>query len=194
MSTPAEGGQARRRPVVAVMAYAVVLALLGWAGFALWTTGRGGQTDLAGSRRVVPVAAKMPQIEAPPVRSAPAAETAAPQREPQQQAAVATPSLPAPPPSETSDKAPAAPAQQKPEPALARCTLDPLSWPTDRTEQAKAVQILLRDLGFYDGTTYGTLGPMTRAAIRKFQLASNEAETGEPSELLFDSLKKKCAP
>jgi peptidoglycan hydrolase-like protein with peptidoglycan-binding domain len=44
---------------------------------------------------------------------------------------------------------------------------------------AKAIQILLRDLGFYGGTTYGTLGPATRAAIRKFQLAADEAETGE---------------
>ena len=40
------------------------------------------------------------------------------------------------------------------------------------------------------------LGPATREAIRKFQLAAGEAETetGEPSEMLFESIKKKCAP
>jgi peptidoglycan hydrolase-like protein with peptidoglycan-binding domain len=65
---------------------------------------------------------------------------------------------------------------------------------THRTDQAKAIQILLRDLGLYSGTTYGTVGPATREAIRKFQLAADEAETGEPSEMLFESLKKKkCA-
>ena len=37
------------------------------------------------------------------------------------------------------------------------------------------------------------LGPATREAIRKFQVAAGEAETGEPSEMLFESLKKKCA-
>lgn len=207
MSTTAEGGEAKRRPVMAFIAYGVVLALLGWAGVALWTAGRGGQPDLAGSRRAVPAASKTTQIEAPriergqelPVSPAAAAETAPTQREPQQEAAGVTPSLP-PPQGEASDKVPAASTSQKPEPAiapalapvLAKCTLDPVSWPTDKTDQAKAIQILLRDLGFYGGTTYGTLGPTTRAAIRKFQLASDEAETGEPSEMLFEALKKKC--
>jgi hypothetical protein len=52
---------------------------------------------------------------------------------------------------------------------------------------------VLRDLGFFDGPTAGTVGPMTRAAIRKFQLAAGETETGEPSEALFEQLKRKCA-
>ena len=68
--------------------------------------------------------------------------------------------------------------------------MSPLAF--DKTDQAKAIQILLRDLGLYSGTTYGTLGPTTREAIRKFQLAAGEAETGEPSEILFELLKKKC--
>jgi peptidoglycan hydrolase-like protein with peptidoglycan-binding domain len=56
------------------------------------------------------------------------------------------------------------------------------------------VQLLLRDLGLYRGTTNGTLGPATRTAIREFQLASGlEADTGEPTEALFEQLKKKCA-
>ena len=75
----------------------------------------------------------------------------------------------------------------------ATCTADVGAWPADSTDQAKAIQILLRDLGLYDGTTYGTVGPATRAAIRKFQLAAGETETGEPSETLFEQLKKKCA-
>jgi len=52
---------------------------------------------------------------------------------------------------------------------------------------------MLRDLGLYDGTVYGTVGPMTRAAIRRFQVSAGESETGEPDEALFASLKKKCA-
>jgi hypothetical protein len=207
MATSPGGGEAKRRPVMAFVAYGVVLALLGWAGVALWTAGSGGQPEPARSRRVVPAASTTTQIEArrqdrgqeSPVSSAEAGGTAPAKREPQQETAVVSPSPPSSPPapqSEASDKTPAAPTSQKPEPelAIAKCTLDPASWPTDRTEQAKAIQILLRDLGFYSGTTYGTLGPTTRAAIRKFQLAAGEAETGEPSETLFESLKKKCAP
>jgi len=88
----------------------------------------------------------------------------------------------------------AASAAERPEPRKTTCTVDVGPWPTDSTDQAKAIQILLRDLGFYSGTTYGTVGPATRAAIRKFQLAVDEAETGSPSETLFESLKKKkCA-
>ena len=199
MATTPDGGEARRRPVMAFVAYGVVLALLGGAGIALWTAGRGGQPDLASSRRAVPAASKTTEIEAPrqdraqepPVRPAEAGGTTPTRREAQPETAVVSPS---PPQSEAGDKNLAAPVPQKAEPALAKCTLDPASWPADKTEQAKAIQILLRDLGFYGGTTYGTLGPATREAIRKFQLAAGEAETGEPSEMLFESIKKKCAP
>lgn len=196
MSTTPGGGEAKRRPIMAFVAYGVVLALLGSAGVALWTAGRGGQPDPASNRRVVPVASKPTQVEAP--RQERGQESPA---KPQQETAVVSPPpLPSPPlpspssQSEASDKTQAAPALPKPEPALAKCTLDPASWPADKTEQAKAIQILLRDLGFYSGTTYGTLGPTTRAAIRKFQLAAQEAETGEPSEMLFESLKRRCTP
>ncbi|SEP11566.1 Putative peptidoglycan binding domain-containing protein [Rhodospirillales bacterium URHD0017] len=203
MSTTPEGGEAKRRHVMAFVAYGIILVLLGSAGVALWTAERGGRPDLASSRRTAPAASKTTQIDEPrqdrgqgaTVGSAGAVETAPAKKEPQQETAVVAPP---PPQSETTDKAAAAPTSQKPEPAtapaLAKCTLDPVSWPTDRTEQAKAIQILLRDLGFYGGTTYGTLGPTTRAAIRKYQLDVGEAETGEPSEMLFESLKKKCAP
>jgi peptidoglycan hydrolase-like protein with peptidoglycan-binding domain len=95
--------------------------------------------------------------------------------------------------SEASNSDLAASAAEKPEPRKTTCTVDVGPWPPDSTDQAKAIQILLRDLGFYSGTTYGTVGPATRAAIRKFQLAAGDAATGEPSEMLFESLKKKCA-
>lgn len=76
-------------------------------------------------------------------------------------------------------------------PAKSKCTVDG-AWPGDRTEQGKAIQGMLRDLGLYDGTVYGTVGPTTRAAIRKFQASAGQAETGEPDQLLFDQLRKKC--
>ena len=53
--------------------------------------------------------------------------------------------------------------------------------------------MLLRDLGYYRGTTNGTVGPQTRTAIREFQAAAGEGETGEIAEALFEALKKKCA-
>jgi hypothetical protein len=103
------------------------------------------------------------------------------------------PAAAVPPQSEAGKSDPAASAAERSEPQKTTCTIDVGPWPTDRTDQAKAIQILLRDLGFYSGTTYGTVGPATREAIRKFQLAAHEADTGEPSEVLFESLKKKCA-
>ncbi|MGZ5909675.1 MAG: peptidoglycan-binding domain-containing protein [Reyranella sp.] len=95
--------------------------------------------------------------------------------------------------SEATNSNPAASTAERSEPQKTTCTIDVGPWPADRTEQAKIIQILLRDLGFYSGTTYGTVGPATREAIRKFQLAAHEADTGEPSEVLFELLKKKCA-
>jgi peptidoglycan hydrolase-like protein with peptidoglycan-binding domain len=112
-----------------------------------------------------------------------------PKQRPAQAPAVSSP----PSQSKASNSDLAAAAAERPEPRKTTCTVDVGPWPTDRTDQAKAIQILLRDLGFYSGTTYGTVGPATRAAIREFQLAADEAETGEPSEMLFESLKKKCA-
>jgi len=83
--------------------------------------------------------------------------------------------------------------EKKPEPSKVECKVDFGRWPTDRAEQAQAVQVLLRHLGYYRGTTNGTVGPQTRTAIREFQLASGEADTGEVGEALFEQLKKKCA-
>ena len=96
-------------------------------------------------------------------------------------------------PASQSEASNSTPAAERPEPRKTRCTADVGRWPADRTDQAKAIQSLLRDLGFFGGPIYGTVGPATRAAIRKFQLAAGEAETGEPGEALFEQLKTKCA-
>jgi peptidoglycan hydrolase-like protein with peptidoglycan-binding domain len=112
-----------------------------------------------------------------------------PQQRPAQEPTVSSPASQ----SAASNSSLAAPAAERPEPRKTTCTADVGRWPADRTDQAKAIQVLLRDLGFFDGPTQGTVGPLTRAAIRKFQLAAGESETGEPSEALFEQLKKKCA-
>jgi hypothetical protein len=173
------------------VAYAVVLALLGSAGVALWTQGRGGLQGAPGTDRASPAISKPAPSE--PAHAAPGlklpprpAEPTAPSK--QEPAVSSSPSQ-----SAASNSDLAAPAAERPEPRKTTCTVDVGPWPTDRTDQAKAIQLLLRDLGFYSGTTYGTVGPATREAIRKFQLAAGEAETGEPGEMLFESLKKKCA-
>ena len=193
MATTSEEGKDTRRPVMPFVAYAVVLALLGSAGVALWIRGKGSLPGAPSSDRTAPAIWKAAPVEpvqaAPglklPPRSAEPAATAPSKQEP----AVSS----SPPQSEASNSDPAAAAAEKPEPRKSTCTADVGSWPTDKTDQARAIQILLRDLGFYSGTTYGTLGPATRAAIGKFQVAAGEPETGEPTEMLFESLKKKCA-
>jgi hypothetical protein len=189
MATASGDGKGTRRPVLPFVAYAVVLALLGSAGVALWA-GKGGLPGVPGSDRASPAISKAAPTEPVPARGlklpprpAPPEATAPSKPEP----AAAAPSQ-----SEASNSDPAASAAERSEQQKTTCTVDVGPWPTDRTDQAKAIQILLRDLGFYSGTTYGTVGPATREAIRKFQLAAHEAETGEPSEMLFESLKKKC--
>lgn len=66
-------------------------------------------------------------------------------------------------------------------------------WPESRTEQTKAIQILLRDLDFYHGTTNGTFGPATRAAICLYLVTYDEKGECEPSQALFESLQKRRA-
>lgn len=179
----ASGKEGTSRSVMPYVAYGVVLALLFVAGFAVWTAGRGGLPGLPGRD-----AATLP---VPPVPSSEAARTTRalklPPRpsEPEPAAAPAR-QEPAPPPQ-------ADVGEKKPEPSKAECKVDLNRWPADRSDQAKAIQILLRDLGFYRGTTNGTAGPATRTAIREFQLAAGDAETGEVTEVLFEALKKKCA-
>jgi hypothetical protein len=135
-----------------------------------------------------PIAQKSAQAPGPsaaPVPIPSASPSPAPSASPSPTPAPSSPSV-----ASTGDPA-AAPAE-KPAPPKTKCTVDG-AWPAERTDQGKAIQGLLRDLGLYDGTVYGTVGPTTRAAIRKFQASAGQPDTGEPDEALFDSLKKKCA-
>ncbi|OFX06427.1 MAG: hypothetical protein A3D94_22910 [Alphaproteobacteria bacterium RIFCSPHIGHO2_12_FULL_66_14] len=191
MATASGKTEGRQKPfkpgsVMPFVAYAVVLALLGLAGVAVYSVGLSGLPGLLGGDSASPtapeVAAADPRtargLKLPPRPAAP--EVAAPDR--QEPALKEEPT----PPSQ-------AETEKKPDPPKVECKVDFTGWPADRTDQAKAVQLLLRDLGLYRGTTNGTVGPATRTAIREFQLASGEAETGEVTESLFEALKKKCA-
>lgn len=178
MATASGKAEGTNRSVMPYVAYGVVLALLFVAGFAVWTMGRG----------------VAPGLSVPPAPSTETARTARalklPPRPPELEPAVAParqePAPPTPPQ--------AVVGEQKPEPPpKSECKVDFNRWPADRTDQAQAVQVLLRHLGYYRGTTNGTVGPQTRTAIREFQLASGDAETGEVTEVLFEALKKKCA-
>jgi hypothetical protein len=244
----ASGNEQSKRWLAILVAYAVVLALLGGAGLAYWIDGRGGLPRVLGSERTLPAKTETAQIESTPVANGPEPspslvepETTTPAKtEIAQEPAVPPPATEArngdlvvlstekpelpttgldlpPRPVESKEAAPARmePAQEpavppspqaeansrelaalptkKPEPPTASCKADTRVWPADRTNQVKVVQILLRDLGFYSGTTYGTMGPATRAAIGRFQLAGNEPATGEATEMLFEALKKRCA-
>ncbi|MBI3196972.1 MAG: peptidoglycan-binding protein [Rhodospirillales bacterium] len=179
MATASGTTAGKRRSVMPFVAYAVVLALLVLAGVAVWTGGRGGLPGLPRSERA--------SLQVPPATSIEAARTARALKLPPRPAApVKEEPAPSPPPQADA-------AEKKSDPAKAECKVDFGHWPTDRTDQAQAIQVLLRHLGYYRGTTNGTVGPQTRTAIREFQLASGEAETGEVNEALFEQLKKKCA-
>lgn len=198
MAAASGDGEGPRRSVTLLVAYAVVLTLLGGAAVVFWT---GGRRDLPGpteSDRTTPAIPKAAPVEPAPARqglklpprplapepTAPSQQEPAPQPAPEPRASS---------PPTQSEASPGAPPAEKPEPPKTPCTADIGPWPDVKVDQGRVIQILLHDLGFYSGTTYGTVGPTTRAAIRKFQIAVNEAETGEPSEALFESLKKKCA-
>ena len=207
----------RRRSAGLLVAYAVVLALLGLAGFVVWTSSRGSFVDPAAGKPApaAPMAAvaafdprTAPGLKLPPRPAAqdsgaaekPLSQNAEPQKtEPQKTEPQNTELQQAEPPPVTPEATPKEASssqgetEKKVEPPGPACKVDIARWPTDRSDQAKAVQVLLRDLGFYNGTTNGTAGPITRAAIREFQLTAGEAETGVVNEALFEALKRKCA-
>ncbi len=197
MAMASGSGLSRRWFANPVVAYAFVFALLGGAGLALWATGGAALPWSPGSGAASFAAPKATQLELAPLgrgldlppRTIGPQATAPAELKLEQQPAV-SPSLQ----TEAKDNDTAALSTKAPESSASQCSVDPGLWPSDRTNQIKIIQLLLRDLGFYSGTTYGTMGPATRAAIAKFQLAANEAETGEPNETLFVALKKKCAP
>ena len=200
-----------RKPVMPVAAYGVVLTLLVVAGVIVFTAGSGSglstgesAADIASRPGAVPTLAdvsaarglKLPPRPPPQEKAAP--ETPPPGTLPLDKPPVDTAAAPVrPEPLPVPIAAPAPPPQaeveKKPEPPKTACKVDLTRWPTDKSDQAQAIQMLLRDLGYYRGTTNGTVGPQTRTAIREFQLAAGEGETGEIGEALFEALKKKCA-
>lgn len=62
-------------------------------------------------------------------------------------------------------------------------------WPAKASDQIRAIQQLLIDLKLLKAEPTGTVGPLTRHAIRTYQKKSGLKETGEPSQALFESLK-----
>ncbi len=62
-------------------------------------------------------------------------------------------------------------------------------WPAKAPDQIRAIQKLLIDLKLLNAQPTGTVGPLTRRAIRAYQKQAGLKETGEPSQALFDSLK-----
>ncbi len=216
MATASGNSEGRHKPIMPLVAYGVVLALLVAAGAIVFAAGGSKGNVPAGTvaaRAPPPAVAdastaralKLPPRPSPSEKAAP--EKAAPEKAAPEKAVTETAVAPAP------ASASLAEAEKKPEPlkietakgeapkteatktelGKAACKVDLTRWPTDKSDQAQAVQMLLRDLGYYRGTTNGTVGPQTRTAIREFQLASGEADTGEVSEALFEQLKKKCA-
>jgi TPR repeat protein/peptidoglycan hydrolase-like protein with peptidoglycan-binding domain len=89
------------------------------------------------------------------------------------------------------------PLPPKPEPgAPAAADLvkpGPDAWPPDGTDQVRAIQRLLRDMKILTEPADGQLGAATRAAIREYERLAGLKETGEPSKLLFDSMKETRA-
>ncbi len=66
---------------------------------------------------------------------------------------------------------------------------DAAAWPAKGADQIRAIQQLLVELKLLNAEPTGTVGPLTRRAIRDYQRKSGLKETGEPSQVLFDSLK-----
>ncbi|HYD08181.1 MAG TPA: SEL1-like repeat protein [Reyranella sp.] len=63
------------------------------------------------------------------------------------------------------------------------------TWPAKGPDQIRAIQRLLVELKLLDAEPTGTVGPLTRRAIRDFQRKAGLKETGEPSQALFNALK-----
>ena len=66
---------------------------------------------------------------------------------------------------------------------------DPPGWPKAPAEQIRVIQQALVDLKLLRDKPDGTLGPMTRSAIRAFQRSVSMRETGEPTVDVFMALQ-----
>jgi TPR repeat protein len=70
---------------------------------------------------------------------------------------------------------------------------DPAPWPAGTADQIRAIQRLLLELKLMTVAPTGTIGPLTRRAIRDYQRSAGLKETGESSQALFESLKEARA-
>ena len=158
-----------------------------------------------------PAAAVVPDRATPPVAAAPpkpaVAEPPKPvlAEPPKSEAAeppkpIVAPEPPRPitaePPKVAAAPEPLKPAAEPPKAAAAAAAdakANLQAWPENRTDQTRVIQILLRDLNFYHGTTNGTFGPGTRAAICLYLVTYDEKGECEPTKALFDSLQKRKA-
>jgi len=66
---------------------------------------------------------------------------------------------------------------------------EPAGWPKTTTDQIRVIQQALVDLRLLREKPDGTLGPMTRSAIRAFQRSVSMRETGEPTVDVFAALQ-----
>ena len=71
--------------------------------------------------------------------------------------------------------------------------VDPPGWPKAPTDQVRVIQQALFDLKFLRDKPDGTMGPMTRAAIRSFQRSNAMREIGEPTRDVYAALKDTLA-
>lgn len=212
MATASGNSESTHKPVMPVLAYGMVLALLGAVGVMVFVAGGGGgpgapardtasRPSVATDRETARTARalKLPPRPSPLEKSVPektSSDNALPEKALPERAAVEmAPAKPEPVAAPATP--PAGPTQaegeKKPEPPKTACKVDLTRWPNDKSDQAQAIQMMLRDLGYYRGTTNGTAGPQTRTAIREFQVAVGESDNGEIGEPLFEALKKKCA-
>ena len=139
----------------------------------------------------VEIAKAEPAKVDPPKPALPKIETAKP---PPAQIAVAAPAVidigrtePPPPPPTSAEIARTMPKDMAPK-EIAKAAPD--VWPTAPTDQVRAIQTLLRDLNFSRDAPDGLNGPGTRSSIRDYERAAGLAVTGEPSKVLFESLKE----
>ena len=68
--------------------------------------------------------------------------------------------------------------------------IDPPGWPKLANEQIRVIQQGLFDLKFLREKPDGTMGPMTRTAIRSFQRSIAMRETGEPTRDVYVALRQ----
>jgi hypothetical protein len=132
------------------------------------------------------------------VTGAPAIATAPPASP--KSAAVSPLPPPAPPPAASADVASARPmVPAKTEPAPATASQQQAAAPASnqaplRRDEVQEVQARLRSFGFNPGPLDGIPGPLTDAAVRRYQEARAQPQTGKVDRDLLERLRRDPAP